>query len=77
MKIEAQKEIQHEKANARIIREKSPRVIMIENVKNLLGHDNGNTCKVIHESLSGYGKNLVDFVKKEDVVSVSDQSISC
>ena len=43
---------------ARIIREKSPRVIMIENVKNLLGHDNGNTYKVIHETLSSYGYKI-------------------
>ncbi len=40
---------------ARIISKKLPRVIFIENVKNLLSHDNGNTYKVIKETLESYG----------------------
>ena len=43
---------------ARIIKDKIPRIIFIENVKNLLGHDKGNTFKVIKETLECYGYNL-------------------
>lgn len=35
----------------RIIKAKKPRVIFLENVKNLVGHDNGNTFAVILEAL--------------------------
>lgn len=40
----------------RIIRSKQPKVIFLENVKNLVGHDNGNTFRIILEYLmeSGY-----------------------
>lgn len=47
---------------ARVIREKKPRVIFIENVKNLLGHDKGNTYKVIKETLESYGYLLKTMV---------------
>ena len=43
---------------ARIIKDKMPRIIFIENVKNLLGHDKGNTYKVIKETLESYCYNL-------------------
>lgn len=43
---------------AKIISKKLPRVIFIENVKNLLGHDKGNTYKVIKETLENYGYKL-------------------
>jgi DNA (cytosine-5)-methyltransferase 1 len=36
---------------ARIIKAKHPKVFMLENVKNLLSHDKGNTFKVIHDTL--------------------------
>lgn len=39
----------------RIIKAKKPRVIFLENVKNLVAHDNGNTFKVITESLAEEG----------------------
>lgn len=39
----------------RIIKEKRPRVIFLENVKNLVSHDNGNTFKVIQEALRYHG----------------------
>lgn len=44
----------------RLIREKKelghqPRVVFFENVKNLVGHDNGNTFKVILELLNNLG----------------------
>lgn len=40
----------------RIIKAKKPRVIFMENVKNLISHDHGNTFKVIRKALiqSGY-----------------------
>lgn len=40
----------------RIIKDKKPRVIFIENVKNMVSHDHGNTFKVIREALvlNGY-----------------------
>ncbi len=43
---------------ARVIKDKLPRIIFIENVKNLLGHDKGNTFKVIKETLENYGYKL-------------------
>lgn len=39
----------------RIISDKSPRVVFFENVKNLVGHDNGNTFRVILDSLKQEG----------------------
>lgn len=39
----------------RIVKEKLPRVIFLENVKNLVSHDNGNTFNVILDSLHAYG----------------------
>ena len=36
---------------ARIIKEKRPKVFMLENVKNLKSHDKGNTFRVIRETL--------------------------
>lgn len=47
---------------AKIISDKKPRVIFIENVKNLLSHDKGNTYKVIKETLESYGYNLKTMV---------------
>lgn len=39
----------------RIAREKMPRVVFLENVKNLVNHNNGDTFKVICEELSALG----------------------
>ncbi|SDO03324.1 DNA (cytosine-5)-methyltransferase 1 [Psychrobacillus sp. OK028] len=39
----------------RFIRKKQPRAIFLENVKNLVGHDKGNTFKVIQQMLSSSG----------------------
>ncbi|MCR8967652.1 DNA cytosine methyltransferase [Streptococcus zalophi] len=36
----------------RMIKSKKPRAIFIENVKNMVGHDHGNTFKVIREALT-------------------------
>lgn len=40
---------------ARIIEDKQPRAIFLENVKNLVRHDKGNTLRVILETLEGLG----------------------
>lgn len=45
----------------RIFLEKKPEIIFLENVKNLVGHDSGNTFRVILEELEQAGY----FVKKE------------
>ena len=45
---------------ARILKAKHPKYIMLENVRNLVSHDNGNTFKVIKETLKGLGYRLTD-----------------
>ena len=40
---------------ARIIREKKPRAIFLENVKNLENHDKGNTFKIIRDTIENLG----------------------
>ena len=44
----------------RIFKERKPRVIFLENVKNLVGHDNGKTFRTIIECLenAGYKGNV-------------------
>lgn len=39
----------------KIIRAKQPRVVFCENVKNLVGHDGGNTFRVIYDALKDAG----------------------
>lgn len=39
----------------RIFKAKKPKVIFLENVKNLVGHDNGNTFRIILERLENAG----------------------
>lgn len=43
---------------ARIIAEKKPRSFMLENVKNLVSHDKGNTFKVIKKTLTELGYSV-------------------
>jgi DNA (cytosine-5)-methyltransferase 1 len=43
---------------ARIIKNKNPGVIFLENVKNLLSHDKGNTWKVVKQALTDLGYEL-------------------
>lgn len=40
---------------ARIIKEKKPKVVFLENVKNFETHDNGNTLKVVKNTLEDLG----------------------
>lgn len=42
----------------RILREKHPKAFMLENVKNLITHDKGNTFKIIKEHLQKLGYNV-------------------
>ena len=39
----------------RIIHEKKPRIVFLENVKNLVSHDNGNTFRIILKALRNEG----------------------
>lgn len=42
----------------RIIKAKKPKAILLENVKNLVSHDNGNTFRVILEALKDAGYHV-------------------
>lgn len=42
----------------RLIKAKKPRVVFLENVKNLVSHDNGNTFRVIREAIEDAGYNV-------------------
>lgn len=42
----------------RIFNEKKPKIIFLENVKNLVGHDNGNTFRVILNELQNSGYHV-------------------
>lgn len=42
----------------RIFKAKKPQIIFLENVKNLVGHDNGNTFRTILEKLENQGYNV-------------------
>lgn len=42
----------------RILKEKRPKAFMLENVRNLLSHDKGNTFKVIRTHLEALGYNV-------------------
>jgi DNA (cytosine-5)-methyltransferase 1 len=46
----------------RIIEETSPSAVFLENVKNLKSHDNGNTYRVIRESLESEGYEVKEAV---------------
>lgn len=52
---------------AEIVEEKKPEVIFLENVKNLVGHDKGNTFKVILETLK-----TLDYHVKYAVLNAKD-----
>jgi len=43
---------------AEIIEEKKPKVVFLENVKNLENHDKGNTFRTIKDSLKEIGYNI-------------------
>lgn len=43
---------------ARILRDKKPRYLLLENVKGLLSHDNGSTFKTVLEVLTNLGYNI-------------------
>lgn len=43
----------------RIISQKKPKVVLLENVKNLVNHDKGNTLQTIITTLKDFGYNVV------------------
>lgn len=43
---------------ARIVNHHKPKILFLENVKNLLRHDNGNTLKTINETLAELGYSV-------------------
>lgn len=43
---------------ARITKHHMPKILFMENVRNFATHDNGNTLKVVHETLDEIGYNL-------------------
>lgn len=47
---------------ARIIKEKQPSILFLENVKNLVSHDNGNTFQVINDTLEELGYTVKPMV---------------
>lgn len=49
---------------ARIINEKQPKAFLLENVKNLLSHDNGNTFATIEKTLFDLGYDVKHIVYK-------------
>ena len=46
----------------RIIKKKKPKVLFLENVKNLVAHDNGNTFRIITNSLEEEGYHIKPMV---------------
>lgn len=51
----------------RVFNEKKPQVVFLENVKNLVGHDGGNTFRVILKSLKSAGYHV-----KKEVLNACD-----
>lgn len=43
---------------ARIVKAKRPKVVFLENVKNFASHDNGNTLRVVRETLQSLGYSV-------------------
>ena len=46
----------------RILGSKKPKYIILENVRNLISHDKGNTWKIIKESLREFGYNFKEII---------------
>lgn len=44
----------------RIVKAKTPKYLILENVKNLAGHDNGKTWKIIHTELTNANYNVYE-----------------
>lgn len=51
----------------RVLKDKKPKAILLENVKNLASHDKGNTFKVIKETLEANG-----YFIKEDILNTAE-----
>ena len=60
----------------RIFKEKKPQIVFLENVKNLVGHDNGNTFAVILDELKKEDKVVILACHdKEELFYLSDEII--
>lgn len=55
---------------ARFIDAKKPRVVFLENVQNLMGHDNGKTFLVVYNTLAQFGYSV-----KYKVINATDVNI--
>ena len=55
---------------ARIAKEKKPKIVFLENVKNFASHDGGNTLRVVRETMEGLG---YDFFHK--VLNAADYGV--
>lgn len=51
----------------RVVKTHNPRIVFLENVKNLVSHDEGNTYRVIKEALETYGYKV-----KKDVLNAKE-----
>jgi len=58
----------------RIIKAKKPRVVFLENVKNLFSHDNGNTYRVIREAMESNGYHVKSMVMNSSAYGNIPQS---
>ncbi len=52
---------------AKIIQQKRPRAVYLENVKNLKAHDHGNTFRIIRSTLVDLGYEVYDKVMSPDI----------
>ena len=55
---------------ARILRDKQPKYFILENVRNLVGHDNGNTFRVIMDTLKNLGYNTTHVILSPNQLGV-------
>ena len=58
----------------RIIKVKKPKIVFLENVKNLFTHDNGNTYRVIKEAMESNGYHVKTMVMNSSVYGNIPQS---
>jgi DNA (cytosine-5)-methyltransferase 1 len=57
-----------------ILRYHKPQVVLLENVKNLLTHDNGNTFKTISEELTSVGYTIISKVLNTRTITDTPQN---
>lgn len=57
-----------------ILKKHTPQVVILENVKNLLNHDNGNTFKTISEELTSIGYTIISKVLNTRTITDTPQN---